>query len=282
MANLLNKYLVLLGLIFCLVDSAYAGGIKLRYGYQPQKQYTCRTLMEVTTLQDGSGNPDQANVTVGLRIGVILTVEKALNRDQFACALALDTLSIQVAAPDREKSLMPVEYLKGKAVRVTFDTRGVVRNIVPPDSASSQRAQQAVGFDLFSRELLSRMLIFLEFPQNNVEVGESWSFSRIDTVVRNGQRMIAHRTTQCTLRSDSTVKNRAYHRIAFSAFVRVQGSVGTGDIIVALRGTTSSDGTLLITSDGIPSSSTARLVSEMTLGNAKTVRQTGTVETTVE
>ncbi|MGA3245507.1 MAG: hypothetical protein ABSE41_12890 [Bacteroidota bacterium] len=277
-----SKRFVLLGAILFLVHVGVAGGIKLRYGFQPQKQYKCRTIMEVTTLPDGSGNPEQANVSVGLEMGITLTVEKALKGEQFACNLALDTLAMQISAPDREKSAMPLEYLKWKSVRMILDTRGVARNIVAPDSASSKQAQQAVGFDLFSRELLSRMLVFLEFPENSLEVGESWSYSRTDTVVRDGRRMIAQRTTQCTLRADSTIKNRFYHRIAFSTFARIEGSVGSADVSIALKGTTTSDGTLFISMDGIPLMSSAHLDSEMRLGDVKTVKQRGTLETSLE
>ena len=277
-----SKHFALLGAILFLVHVGVAGGIKLRYGFQPQKQYKCRTTMEVATRQDGSGNPEQPNVSVGLGLGITLTVEKALNGGQLACALALDTVSMQISIPDKEKNVMPLEYLRGKSVRLILDTRGVARNISAPDSASSKQALQTVGFDLLSRELLNRMLIFLEFPENSLEVGESWSYSHTDTVFLNGHRMIAQRITQCTLRSDSTIKNNSYHRIAFSTFARIEGSVGSADVTIALKGTTTSDGTLFISMDGIPLMSSAHLDSEMRLGDVKTVKQRGTLETTLE
>jgi hypothetical protein len=259
-----------------------AGGIKLRYGFQSQKQYKCRTVMEVKTVGDASKNTIPADLLVELTIGVTLKVEKVLKGDQFACVLVLDTLTMQASAPDREKIITPLDYLQGKSMRMNLDTRGIASGIAPTDSVSSQQAMQAVGFDLFSRELLSRMTLFLQFPEKSIEVGEGWSYSRIDTVERNGQRMLAQRITQCTLLADSTIKTQSFHRISYSTIARLEGFVGAGSAAVALKGTTTNSGTLFLSQNGIPSRSSAHLESDMRIGGVKTVKQKGTVESVVE
>jgi hypothetical protein len=271
-----------LSVVLCFVAVGQAGGIKLRYGFQSQKQYKCRTVMEVITVGDASKNTIPADLSVELTIGVTLKVEKVLKGDQFACVLLLDTLTMQASSPDRGKIITPLEYLQGKSMSMILDRRGIASGISPSDSVSSKQAMQAVGFDLFSRELLSRMTLFLQFPENSIDVGESWSYSRIDTVERNGQRMLAQRTTQCTLLADSTVKTRTFHRISYSTIAQLEGFVGAGNAVVALKGTTTSSGTLFLSQDGIPSRSSARLESDMRIGGVKTVKQKGTVESIVE
>jgi hypothetical protein len=277
-----KKCFILLGVLMCFVVVVHAGGIKLRYGFQSGKQYKCWMAIESTTLEDSSKNTIPSDIRVGVRIGVTLNVEKALEGEQFSCLISLDTIIVQTPATGGAMSSMPLANLRGKSMRMILDTRGINRGTPSPDSVSSKQTSQAVGFDPLSGELLNRMSIFLEFPENSLEVGQSWSFSRIDTVLRNGQKMLTQRSTQCTLLADSSLKDRSYHRIAFSTLARLEGSIRGGDSVISLKGMTSSKGTLFLTPEGIPSRSSADIESEMQIGNVKAVKQRGTVETTVE
>jgi hypothetical protein len=238
--------------------------------------------MKVITVGDPSTNTIPADFSVELMIGITLHAENALKGDRLACILMLDTLAMQASVPGQGKVITPLEHLQGKSMRMILDSRGIVSGISAQDNISSKQAVQSVGFDLFSRELLSRLTIFLQLPEDNIDAGDGWSFSRIDTVERNGQRLLAQRSTQCTLLADSTIKNRTFHRISYVTIARLEGMLPGGDAALTLKGTTTSRGMLFLSLDGIPFRSHAEIESEMRIGGAKTVKQKGTVQSTVE
>ena len=275
----LRTGLVLLCIVLLGSIDAYAGGIKLRYGFQTQTQYKWRTAVEVVTLPDPTAPAGMAGVSVGLGLDVTLVVNKVLTADQLACSLVLDTLSLQVTRGDGVKTPMPLGSVRGKFVNLNLSTRGIASNIAPSDTLNLETARQAVGFDLFSRELLNRMLIFMEFPENNVATGESWSYTRVDTITREGQRLRTQRMVQCKLLEDTTMENHPCRRIAFSTFARIEGAVGPIGSSVGMKGTTTSEGVFYMSLEGIPLRTTAGLDSEVQLGGMKPVKQKGKLET---
>ena len=139
-------------------------------------------------------------------------------------------------------STIGAEGLKGKRSKVVVTATGKTMSVVPIDSVLDTGAMAMVrGMGGFAPGEFFRNL-FLELPERLIGVGESWKYTRSDTLSREGFRIVTNPEIEYTIVGAAKVSGYDCLKIETKGTALVHGSGSQRGMDLEIDGTVKSKG----------------------------------------
>lgn len=165
-----------------------SGGEKLRYNLTKGNTYVYSFARDATTSAQGMGQ--EFTSTVGTNVRFTLAVDEVTKDGNMVCVARIDSFATRVDRPMIKDTTMGAKALKGNRSQVEVTATGKTVSVVPIDTVLDTSMMALIsGMGGFAPGEFFRNL-FLELPEQTMEVGESWKHTRPDTLNREGFRIV--------------------------------------------------------------------------------------------
>lgn len=177
-----------LGLILisaAIISVAFARGDKLRYQMAKGVTHHYNLTTDVKTKSQMMGQEFSASSYIFF--GVTVTGDEVGKNGELNCIAKVDTNLIKIDSPMLKDTNRVVKEINGKRVRLTLTPLGKTLKTAQVDSIKLTPAMQMAGA-MNPADFLRRM--FLELPEKEVSVGDTWKQNKPDTTISMGMKII--------------------------------------------------------------------------------------------
>jgi hypothetical protein len=239
MFRTVTKLLTFPLLILTTLAPSFAGE-KLRYNLVKGSTHVYSFMRDVTSSAEGMGTG--LNVTVGTQVRFTLSVDEVTADGNTICVARIDSFASRVDSPMIKDSTVGAEALHGKRSKVMLTPTGKTVSVVPIDSVVETGVMAKVrGMGGFAPGEFFRNL-FLELPDRPIGVGESWKYTRSDTLNRDGFRIVTNPEIEYTIIGAAKVGGYDCLKIEAKGMALVHGSGSQRGMDLEIDGTVKSKG----------------------------------------
>ena len=232
--------LVCLALLSSLILSvAFAGGEKLRY--QMPKDVTIKYKLTIDSKTKAQAMGQDFTATSWSMFGISLTGEEAGKNGELICVGKVDTNLSKIDSPMMKDTARVIKEINGKRVRLRLSPLGRTLKSVQVDEIPQSPAMQMMGGGN-PTEFLGRL--FVELPEKESGVGDSWKQTRPDTTNAQGMKVITKPNVTFTIAGNETVAGCECLKISFEGTSSQYGTGSMQGTELVLDGTVKSKGTV--------------------------------------
>jgi hypothetical protein len=232
--------LVCLTLLSAVILSvAFAGGEKLRY--QMPKGVTHKYKLTSDNKVKAQMGGQDFTTTAWSLFGISLTGEDAGKNGELICIGKVDTNLSKIDSPMMKDTARVIKEINGKRARLTLSPLGRTLNSVQVDEIPQTQATQMMGGGNPS-EFLRRL--FVELPEKEAGIGDSWKQTRPDTTNAQGMKIITKPDVTFKIAGNESVGGYECLKISFEGTSSQYGTGSRQGMEMVLDGTVKSKGTM--------------------------------------
>jgi len=222
-----------------ILSVAFAGGEKLRYQMPKGVTHKYR-LTSDSKVQAQMGGQDFTTTSWSL-FGISLTGEDAGKNGELICVGKVDTNLSKIDSPMMKDTARVMKEINGKRVRLTLSPLGRTLKSVQVDEIPQNQAMQMMGGGNPS-EFLRRL--FVELPEKEAGIGDSWKQTRPDTTNAQGMKIITKPDVTFKIAGNETVGGYECLKISFEGMSSQYGTGSRQGMELVLDGSVKSKGTV--------------------------------------
>jgi len=222
-----------------ILSVAFAGGEKLRY--QLPKGVTNKYKLTSDSKTKAQMMGQDFTTTTWSLFGITLTGEDAGKNGELICVGKVDTNLTKIDSPMMKDTARVMKEINGKRVRLTLSPLGRTLKSVQVDEIPQTQAMQMMGGGN-PTEFLRRL--FVELPEKEAGIGDSWKQTRPDTTNAQGLKIITKPDVTFKIAGSETVGGFECLKISFEGTSSQYGTGSRQGMELVLDGTVKSKGTV--------------------------------------
>ena len=222
-----------------VLSVAFAGGEKLRY--QMPKGVTNKYKLTSDSKTKSQAMGQDFSATSWSLFGISLTGEDAGKNGELVCVGKIDTNLSKIDSPMMKDTARVMKEINGKRVRLTLSPLGRTLKSVQVDEIPQSQAMQMMGGGN-PTEFLRRL--FVELPEKEAGVGDSWKQTRPDTSNAQGMKTITKPDVTFKIAGIESVGGYECLKISFEGTSSQYGTGSRQGMEMVLDGTVKSKGTM--------------------------------------
>jgi hypothetical protein len=233
------KLVCLILLSAAILSIAFAGGEKLRY--QMPKGVTHKYKLTTDSKTKAQMMGQDFTTTSWSYFGISLTGEDAGKNSELICVGKVDSNLSKIDSPMMKDTARVMKEINGKRVRLTLSPLGkTVKSEVVDEIPQTQATQMMGGGN--PTDFLRRL--FVELPEKEAGVGESWKQTRPDTTNAQGMKIITKPDVTFKIAGNESVGGYDCLKITFEGASSQYGTGSRQGMELVLDGTVKSKGTV--------------------------------------
>ena len=266
--------------LILLVSQMSPAGQKFRYNYEQGKTYKYSAVVE--SKMSGQSMGQEFSMTYGAEFDYSISLVSS-NSDVLTLMVKFEKYNIKLNFPMmgfNDSTIVMQEYV-GKRMKVVITDKGKTLSVVPIDTIPPSRVQMMVNLtpnDLFKQ-------LFLELPEKEMDMNDSWKKTNPDTISRGGMKIVMKPNIEFKIVGTEKKSDLKCWKIAIKGTSTMEGSGNQRGADVSIDGTIKNNGAAYFApAEGVPVVSEQSTETEMT--TTATGAQTGassmTISTTVK
>lgn len=266
-------------LLSCLITSVTFGqGETLRYQVEKGVTHKYKITTESSTKAQVMGQ--DMNTTAGNMFAISITGEDVGKSGELIFVAKVDSNLSSIDSPMMKDTAIVSKEINGKRVKVTVSALGKTLNVTALDSIARPATPQ-MGAMTNPTELMRRL--FIELPEKAMGTGDTWKYTRPDTVFTQGLKMISKPTITYKIAGSEEKGGYACLKITFEGTTTQYGTGSRQGMELILDGTAKSKGTAYLASkQGLLVSVEQSTSQDMTISGAGEQMFTMTQATTMK
>ena len=238
MSRSIIRFLGLLAISAAVLSTAFGGGEKLRYAMAKGSSVSYTLTGDTKSHAQMMGQ--DFTTTSWNFFGITMKVEDVGPTGSLTFIGTIDTNFAKIDSPMMKDTARVVTSINGKRVRVTVSPIGKTLTTATIDSIPPSPGAQMGGV-VNPADIMRRL--FIELPENEVGVGESWKQTTPDTTDAGGFKMISK--PDVTYKVLSSEKKGGYdcYKITFEGTASQYGTGSRQGMELVVDGTVKTSGT---------------------------------------
>jgi hypothetical protein len=239
--NLRNIRKILLVFFVFILCGCGSGRLAVQYRFEEGKSYRYSTIVDSKVVGQAMGQ--EFNMASDATFDYSLTIQEKKEHTLKLMA-TIKQFKVRIDFPLmglNDSTIVMSEYI-GKRMQVIMTEKGKTLTVEPLDTIPPSRVlaiANVTPIELFKQ-------VFLELPDNELEVNGYWKKTNPDTVTRGGMKMVIKQNVEYKIAGAEKNSDYSCWKILISGSSLMEGSGSQGGNNVSLDGTVKINGTAFI------------------------------------